>query len=53
MSNIIEFPVRAPAELEMVERLKEVVYEFSGRVIIAQCIGCFDIAMREIRNEQP
>ena len=53
MTNVIPFPPRAPAEVELVSKLKDVVYQFSGRVSIAQCIGCFDIAMREIRQEQP
>ena len=53
MSVLIEFPKQTPVELMFVERLKEVVYEFSGRVTIAQCIGCFKIAMDEIQSEQP
>jgi len=53
IENLINFPLRAGVEEEFVERIKEVVYEFSGRVTIAQCIGCVEIAIKEIVTEQP
>lgn len=52
IGNVVAFPVRAPVEAELVERIKQVVYEFSGRVTVAQCIGCIDIAKSEIVEEQ-
>ena len=52
MSNVVSFPVQAPVELALVERLKEVAYEFSGRVTVAQVIGCFKIALDEIEAKQ-
>jgi len=52
MSEIAAFPVRAPVELALVERLKEVTFEFTGRLTVAQVIGCFDIALAEIRKDQ-
>lgn len=52
MAEVFEFPLRAPVELELVERLKEVTFEFNGRVTVAQVIGCFDIALSEIKDSQ-
>jgi hypothetical protein len=52
MAEVFEFPVRAPAELELVERLKEATFAFSGRLTVAQVIGCFDIAISEIKDSQ-
>lgn len=49
---VVEFPLQMPAEAALVERLKEVTYEFSGRVTIAQVIGCFQIAVDEIKESQ-
>lgn len=51
--NIIAFPVRAPAELELCGKLKEVTYEFAGRLTLCQIIGIFAVAVEEIREEQP
>lgn len=52
MAEIVEFPLQAPVELALVERLKEVTYEFAGRMTVAQVIGCFDIAISEIKEKQ-
>ncbi len=52
MNEVFEFPVRAPAEYALVQRLKEATYEFTGRVSIAQVIGCFEIALDEIKEAQ-
>lgn len=50
--NVVPFPVRMPVELELVAAIKDAVYEFTGRVSVAQVIGCMDIAMREIRENE-
>ena len=52
MAEIVEFPLQMPVEADLVRRLKEVTYEFSGRVTIAQVIGCFQIAVDEIKAAQ-
>ena len=52
MSQVFEFPLQMPVEAALVERLKEVTYEFYGRVIVAQVIGCLQIASDEIKDAQ-
>ena len=52
VAEIVEFPLQMPVEADLVRRLKEVTYEFSGRVTIAQVIGCFQIAVDEIKAAQ-
>lgn len=50
-AEVINFPIRAPAELEMTTKIKEVVYQFVGRVSIAQVLGCLEIVGQEIQDE--
>lgn len=49
---VIEFPIRAPAEAALVAELKAAAYQYIGRMTVAQCIGCFHIALQEIQEEQ-
>ena len=52
-AEVVALPLRMPVEAELVTMLKEVTYEFSGRVTVAQVIGCFQIALDEIKDSQP
>lgn len=50
--EIVVFPLRAPVELTFVSDLKSLTYKYVGRLTVAQVIGCFDIALTEIKEEQ-
>ena len=50
-NNIIQLPLQAPVELELVDAIKTTIYGFSGRVTMAQVVGCLKIAGDEIDKE--
>lgn len=59
MSEVRKFPVvvgdnRSVASLteEMIDRVKEVVYSYSGKVPVAVAIGVLHIAAKEILDAQ-
>jgi hypothetical protein len=59
MSEVCKFPVvvgdnRSVASLteEMIDRVKEVVYSYNGKVPVAVAIGVLHIAAKEILDAQ-
>ncbi len=50
---VLDFPPRFPMELALACDLKAIAYKYAGRLSVAQVIGCFAIALSEIREEQP
>ena len=53
--NLIKFnppPDRVAAELDLVNKVKESVYEYAHILTVAQVIGCLEIATKEIWESQ-
>lgn len=50
--EISTFPLKAPVELLLVNALKDATYQYCGRLTVAQVVGCFHIALEEIREDQ-
>ena len=53
-TNVIHATFGTPGliEREMIERVKEVIYEYAGRISVAQALGVLEMLKAKIKEEQ-
>ena len=51
MAEPIQFPAKSQAATDLVKAIKDTVYSFSGRISVAEALGCVQIALLDLNEE--